>query len=529
MPDGPLNQGQVPGRGGPRAVVIGGGATGCGVARDLCQRGFTVTLVEFGDLGSGTSARFHGMLQSGARYAVSDRDYAAECMRERRIIAEIAPQAVEQTGGLFVSLAEDPPDFADHFHQACLAAKIPVEERDPDTVMAEEPGISRRVRRAFAVPDATIQPWILVNLLAGQVRALGGTVLTRHQVVGLDSEAGRIRAVTLEGASGRRRIEADVVVNAAGPWSARLAALAGQSVELELTKGSILVFAHRLVQRAINRCRPAASHDIMVPTGTVSLFGTTSEVVTEPDTTRVKPSEVQALLEGAETLVPGIRSYRVLRAWAGVRPLVKPEAWTPGEALPRRHKVIDHQSQGLSGLFTVCGGSLSTHRSMAEDASNQVCALFGINQPCRTACTPLLDNGQGEDWRPGASHERITRAKSFDKPLCDCEAVERDQVEQLVADEQLGRLHDVRRRLRVGFGPCQGTFCGSRLAALLARRDPDFPASAALERFWIERLKGSLKTAWGDQARQVLLSDAVYRETLGLRLTRGLTPTEERR
>ncbi len=510
-------------------MVLGGGATGCGVARDLCQRGFAVTLIEFGDLGSGTSARFHGMLQSGARYAVSDCDYAAECMRERRIIADIAPQAVEETGGLFVSLADDPPDFADRFHKACQAARIPVEERDPAAVMVEEPSISRRVERAFAVPDATVQPWQLVNLLAAQVRQLGGRVLTRHQVFGLDTEGGRVRGVSVSNDAGRRRIEADVVVNAAGPWSGRLAALAGQEVELELTKGSILIFAHRLVRRAINRCRPASSHDIMVPTGTVSLFGTTSEVVTDPDTTKVKPSEVQELLDGAEPLIPGIRGYRALRAWAGVRPLVKPAAWQAGQPLPRRHKVIDHKGQGLVGFFTVCGGSLSTHRSMAEDVSDQVCALFGINQPCRTASTPLSVTWDKAGWRPSASHERIERDQAFDKPLCDCEAVERDQVEQLVAGQQLDRLHDVRRRLRVGFGPCQGTFCGSRLAALMADQDPGFPTGEALELFWVERLKGSLKTAWGDQARQALLSDAVYREIFGLRLNRAMIPAEDRR
>src|SRR3546814_845151 len=93
----------------PRVAIIGGGATGCGVARDLALRGFEVTLIEHGDLGCGTSSRFHGMLQSGARYAVSDTGYAAECMRERRIVARLAPEAVEETGGLFVTLAADPP------------------------------------------------------------------------------------------------------------------------------------------------------------------------------------------------------------------------------------------------------------------------------------------------------------------------------------------------------------------------------------------------------------------------------------
>ena len=88
----------------PRIVVIGGGATGCGVARDLSLRGYRVILIESGDLGSGTSSRFHGMLQSGARYVVSDTAYAAECYREREIISKIIPEAVEEIGGVFVSL-----------------------------------------------------------------------------------------------------------------------------------------------------------------------------------------------------------------------------------------------------------------------------------------------------------------------------------------------------------------------------------------------------------------------------------------
>ena len=70
----------------PKINVIGGGATGCGVARDLVLRGYQTTLIEFGDLGSGTTSRFHGMLQSGARYVVSDTPYAAECFKERETI-----------------------------------------------------------------------------------------------------------------------------------------------------------------------------------------------------------------------------------------------------------------------------------------------------------------------------------------------------------------------------------------------------------------------------------------------------------
>ena len=76
----------------PKIIVIGGGATGCGVARDLLLRGYQTILVESGSLGSGTSSRSHGMLQSGARYAVTETSFAAECYRERNIISKIIPK-----------------------------------------------------------------------------------------------------------------------------------------------------------------------------------------------------------------------------------------------------------------------------------------------------------------------------------------------------------------------------------------------------------------------------------------------------
>ena len=99
----------------PKIIVIGGGATGCGVARDLVLRGYQTTLIEFGDLGSGTTSRFHGMLQSGARYAVTETSFAEECYCERNLISKIFPKAVELIGGLFISLPNDPEDYPEKF------------------------------------------------------------------------------------------------------------------------------------------------------------------------------------------------------------------------------------------------------------------------------------------------------------------------------------------------------------------------------------------------------------------------------
>lgn len=492
------------------------------------MRGFDTTLVEYGDLGSGTSSRFHGMLQSGARYAVSDASYASECMRERRIVSDLVPDAVESAGGLFVALPEDPSDYPERFVEGCRQANIPCTELDPERVKAEEPDISPSVCRAFAVPDATIDPWRLVNRLAEDFTRRGGRLLTRSRVSGIDVSGGVVRGVRVCSDGNESRIEADAIVNAAGPWSARVAAMVDQSVALELTKGAIIVLSHRFVRRVVNRCRPPDSHDIVVPTGTVSLFGTTSEVVDDPDTTRVTPAEIQELLDGAESLVPDIRRRRVFRAWAGVRPLVKLKGWPADESLPRRHRVIDHANTGIEGFFTVCGGSLTTHRAMAENVVDHVCRHFGIARTCRTASTSLFAKNGVAPWQPASRHVSIEARGSHSMTLCECEAVAHSTVKDLIENGGIARLHDLRRRLRIGFGPCQGAFCAVRAADLLAAADEDYPVEKSLGQFWTERLKGSVSTAWGDQARQVLLSDIVHRETLGIQVKGSLLPVEDR-
>ncbi len=513
----------------PHAIIIGGGATGCGIARDLILRGIRVTLIEFGDLGSGTSSRFHGMLQSGARYAVSDTEYAAECMAERRIIANLVPEAVEQTGGLFVSLRDDPADYPDAFLSGCHKAGIPAEELDPEQTMQDEPNISREIIRSFSVPDATIQSWRLVNILADDVRRRGGTILTRHRVSAIKTAGGRVSGVQVEREGSEYFVAGDVVINATGAWSARVAAMVGQGIDLELAKGSIIVFSHRLVSQAVNRCRPPQSHDIVVPTGSVSLFGTTSEVVDNPDTTHVRPEEIQELLDNAEPLIPDIRKYRAFRAWAGVRPLYIPKSRPVGVPLPRRHSTFDHSDQGVEGFVSVCGGSLTTHRSMAEDVGNVICAHLGLSARCISASTPIASGEKQPDWQPVRDFQRLEESGSPQVAICECELVAGADVANLIVEHQLTHLHDIRRRLRVGFGPCQGTFCGSRVASMLAQHHPDYSGQSDLTGFWTERLKGSMRTAWGQQARQSMLSDAVYRENLGLRLNADNLPEEDKR
>src|SRR5918998_1047082 len=130
-------------------LVIGGGATGAGVAWDAALRGFDVVLVERGDLAEGTSGRFHGLLHSGGRYVVKDPVAAEECVVENAMLRRLVPDAVEDTGGLFVTTPDDDPAYGDRFMEGCRRAELPAAEIPVAEALRMEPRLNPGILRAF--------------------------------------------------------------------------------------------------------------------------------------------------------------------------------------------------------------------------------------------------------------------------------------------------------------------------------------------------------------------------------------------
>ncbi len=162
-------------------VVIGGGATGCGVAWDLTLRGLHVTLVEMGDVGTGTSGRYHGLLHTGSRYVTSDLTSAKECWQEHNTIRRVVPQAVDDTGGLFVLSPSDDEAFVEKWVEGCEAAGISANELEPSEALRREPLVHPKIRRAFEVPDASCDSLALCAALRESAES-GGANSQCHDV-----------------------------------------------------------------------------------------------------------------------------------------------------------------------------------------------------------------------------------------------------------------------------------------------------------------------------------------------------------
>jgi glycerol-3-phosphate dehydrogenase len=505
-------------------LVIGGGATGAGVAWDAALRGFSVILADRADLAEGTSGRFHGLLHSGGRYVVKDPVAADECVAENAILRRVVPDCIEDTGGLFVTTPDDDAEYADRFLEGAARAEMPAEEIPVAEALKAEPRVNPAIRRVIRVQDASIDVWKTVWSLARGAQEHGARVLTYHRVIDLHRADGAVTGARLrnELTGEELDVEARFTLNASGPWAAQIVHMAGiEGIGVVPGKGIMIAMNHRLVNTVINRCVMPADGDILVPIRTVSVIGTTDIRIADPDEMPVTQEEVDAMLDDGERLVPGFREARAMRVWAGVRPLFQDEKSGPAAAdsrdVSRTHAVVDHaERDGIGGLLTMSGGKLTTYRLMAQDLVDAMCRQLGDERPCRTAETVPPGNEDGRLYSLGSRLRAREETLQEEQLICECELIGRSRLEETMRRRGTTSLDDIRRQLRLGMGPCQGGFCIYRAAGILHAVDrlDGEQASASLRGFLEERWKGMWPILYGDQLRQARLDEWIFQGLL---------------
>lgn len=526
------------------AIIIGGGATGTGTARDCAMRGLKVLLVERNDFAAGATGRNHGLLHSGSRYAVTDHESAAECIKENMILRRIANHCVEENDGLFITLPEDDLNYQAKFVESCKAAGINAEIIDPKDAIRMEPSVNPELIGAVKVPDGSVDPFRLTTANVIDAKIHGAQILTQHEVTGFIIEQNRMVGVKLYDHKSKQNKEfhAKLIINAGGIWGHHIAELAGVKVNMFPAKGALLVFGHRVNNMVINRCRKPANADILVPGDTICVIGTTSSRVPfdECDDMYVTREEVDLLLSEGEKLAPSLATTRILRAYAGVRPLVASDSDPSGRSISRGIVLLDHETRdGLAGFITITGGKLMTYRLMAEWATDLACKKLGINKKCQTAEIPLPgsrantnedtpepvkyhfvgDTAQkAAECRHGAMTEDIKVKDANDKALvCECEEVSVAEVEYAINELHVNNLVNLRRRTRVGMGTCQGELCACRAAGKLAEATKCATrAQGDLVSFLNERWKGMYPVAWGDTVSEIQFTSWIYEGVYGL-------------
>jgi glycerol-3-phosphate dehydrogenase len=497
-------------------LIIGGGATGVGISRDLALRGIPSVLIEKGDFGSGASGRNHGLFHSGGRYAVSDPEAARECIAENRILRKIAPHCIEETDGLFISLPEEGFDYRERFLRSCEKVGIQTTLLSRDEALEWEPELNPNVLSAVKVPDGAIDPFALVLENAKDAEEHGARILLHTEITSLILDGDKVKgAMVKDLLQGEEyTIEASTIINATGAWANQFLKLAGLQIGMALSKGSMLITNRRLTHHVINRCRPPFDGDIVVPNHTVSILGTTSIRLEEIENFEVTPHEVSLLIQETSKMIPAIQETRFIRAYAGIRPLFQSEKKGNDRAISRGFVLIDHEKRdGIKNLITITGGKLVTYRLMAEKTSDLLCEKMGLNVSCSTHLKPL----------PGASrHTGLTeQLKQFSidrkETLCDCELVQREEVEELLKTDKIKDLQDILHRTRLAKGTCQGGFCVYRLFGVLHdSRMIEGDSNKVLKEFLEERWKGIRPILWGAALKEEELIESIYKGIFNL-------------
>ncbi len=366
-------------------LVVGGGITGCGVARDAAMRGLSVALVERDDFASGTSGRSSRLVHGGIRYLERGQLHLVyEAIKERDTLLRIAPHLVtplaftwpvyrgarvgkiKLSAGLLVYHLMAAGRSRRHFALNAAATL----EREPSLRPAGLTGGA--VYYDAATDDARLT---LANALAA--RDHGAVVLNHARVSSILHEGERAAGAVVERNGATEDVRARVLVNATGVWENDFSS-DERARRLRGSKGvHISVPRERIGNReALTLISPVDGRVMFcLPAGRQAIIGTTDTWTSEsPETVRAHRSDVDYLLRSANSYFPRaeLTATDVVSAWAGIRPLASGRAASPG-TISREHSIVTDDS----GIINVTGGKLTTYRSMAAEIVDLVQTTLG--------------------------------------------------------------------------------------------------------------------------------------------------------
>jgi glycerol-3-phosphate dehydrogenase len=514
-------------------IILGGGVNGTGVARDCAMRGLRVLLVEKADFGVGASGNSSGMIHGGIRYMLTDRKVTALACRDSGYIQRIAPHLLFRipflmpfsSGHAGATLRERAEWYATEVYVGTYDVYQPLKRGKPSTRLSPEelyrlePGLRPGLAGAVTLDEWGIDAFRLCVLNALDARARGADVRTWTEAREITCERGRVRGVRLRDVLTGEESEADapVVFNATGAWSPALGRRSGVPVAMRPGKGVHLTLDRRFSNYGVIGAAVDGRQIFLMPHENESIVGTTDDdYYGDPDDLEATNDEVEYLLEGTASLVPGVRRARITRAWCGLRTTIY--AYGPTEdALSREHQLHDGAEHGAAGLLSLVGGKLASYRAQSEEVTDRILSLLGRGPvPCRTHEEPLPGGDEVPDpaalarewpvaapvaarlvYRHGSRAREILRLVKDDPRLglvlCRDEGILAAEVVYCARHEGVRRLQDLRRRCRVGLGACAGLDC-ARISAQLAGRELGWDADRIraeladlLDQGWRER------------------------------------------
>ncbi|MCC6674246.1 MAG: glycerol-3-phosphate dehydrogenase/oxidase [Thermomicrobiales bacterium] len=399
-------------------IIIGGGINGAAIARDAALRGLSVLLLEKDDFASGTTSWSTRLIHGGLRYLEHfEFELVHESLVERGRLLENAPHLIDPLPLVL-------PVFRGSKHSP---AKLRVGMRIYDFFsrhdsLPKHRWFSRKETGAnwpemtmegllgsfrYFDAQATFPERLVIEQIVSAV-SFGAIALDYARVVSIDSAGSAVTGVTFvdEVAGQRHSVQARAVVDVTGPWVDELLATLDPPPKPEIggTKGSHIFLARTGAEPAEALYAEAESDGrpfFVIPWNGLTMIGTTDLPFSgDLDEVTATEAEIDYLLTEARRLLPflDLARERVLFTYSGVRPLPAVPADSPG-GITRRHFLVDHAPEH-SDLYSVVGGKLTTHRSLAEEVVDTIARALGNHAPCRTRNLPF-------PYSPGAGLEEL--------------------------------------------------------------------------------------------------------------------------
>lgn len=381
-----------------KIAVIGGGITGIFSTLYLAQSGFEVSLYEKKSIVSETSDNFHGMIHSGARYAVNDPISAKECIQENRELSKIADSFIEDTGGYFLGFTDYEMEFGDRLIEGCRSAGIPAKELDVSEVLQAEPHVSSDLKRAIHVPDKVVHAFEFAIAAAADAKLSGANFHFNSTVDSLVFDGGSLSGINVIKNGKRRREKFDLAVNATGPFSIPLMERSGIPVPRMMPSvGSMVVYSGRFTNSVLNRMRMPSDGDIVVPYGSSSVLGTIATVVEDAENFQIEDEDIDSMKEEGARMIPALSRTPVRRLYSSVRPLMADESHDARTA-SRSYDILDYGTEGYHGLVSITGGKYTTGRLIGEMVARKIGEIYGSRISLKP---PDLDTAFERYYRSG--------------------------------------------------------------------------------------------------------------------------------
>lgn len=379
-------------------AVIGGGATGLGIALDAAARGFSVALFEAEDFAKGTSSRATKLVHGGVRYlARGDVRLVREALRERRVILENAPHLAAPLRFVLPVYGWRGRLWDKWFYGAGLEAYAllagstalgPTRLLSPRGVLSAAPGLqASNLAGGVSYVDGQFDDARLAVALARTAAARGAIMLNAFRIVSLCDARGRVAGVVAEDreTGQHHEIAARCVINATGVWVDSIR-------HLDDPRSPAIVAPSRGTHVVVDREFFPSDAALIIPKtsdgrvlfavpwmGRVILGTTDTPQADVPLDPRPTPQDIDFILDAAGAFLARRPERSDIRSsWAGLRPLVKHDGHEAAETkqLSREHTIL----VSPRGLVTVTGGKWTTYRAMAEDVLD-ACFRAGLLPP----------------------------------------------------------------------------------------------------------------------------------------------------